>query len=150
VLQAVGTLTQQYPDADVTIVGFSLGGAIALLDGVLLRMLLNPTTDVKVVTYGMSRVGNNVFAGLVDAMLAGSVKHINNKMDPMPVVPALSLGYTQVAGEIHIQDNGNWVSCPGDDNMDPRCIAGTVTSINNAQFKDHSGPYNGIMINCNS
>lgn len=149
-LQAVGTLTQQYPDAGVTTVGYSLGGAIALLDGVLLRMLLDPTTEVKVVTYGMSRVGNDEFAGLVDAILPGNVKHIGNKRDPVPIVPAISLGYHQVAGEIHIQDNGKWISCPGEDNMDPRCIAGTVTSINNAQFGDHPGPYNGIMMNCNS
>ena len=149
-LQAVGTLIQSYPDAMVTTVGYSLGGAIALLDGVLLRMLLNPTTEVRVVTYGMSRVGNNVFAGLVDALLPGSVKHINNKRDPVPMVPAISLGYHQVSGEVHIQDDGGWISCPGQDNADPRCTAGSVTSINNAQFSDHPGPYNGIMINCNS
>lgn len=150
VLQAVGTLIQSYPDASVTTVGFSLGGAIALLDGVLFRMLLAPTTDVRVVTYGMSRVGNSVFAGFVDALLPGKVKHINNKRDPMPIVPAISLGYNQVSGEIHIQDSGKWISCPGEDNGDPRCVVGTVTSINQATFSDHSGPYNGIMINCNN
>ena len=149
-LQAVGTLTQSYPDASVTTVGFSLGGAVALLDGVLLRMLLDPTTDVRVVTYGMSRIGNDNFAGMVDAILPGKVKHINNKRDPVPIVPAISLGYRQVAGEIHIQDNGQWVMCPGEDNGDSRCIAGTVNSINDATFSDHSGPYNGIMINCNN
>jgi predicted lipase len=146
----VGTLIQSYPDAMVTTVGYSLGGAIALLDGLLLRMLLDPTTEVRVVTYGMSRVGNSAFASMVDAILPGGVKHINNKRDPVPVVPALSLGYNQVSGEIHIQDTGEWISCPGEDNGDPRCTAGTVTSINNAQFSDHPGPYNGIMINCNS
>ncbi len=149
-LQAVGGLIQSYPHASVTIVGYSLGGAVALLDGVLLRMLLDPTTQVRVVTYGMPRVGNDVFAGMVDSLLPGSVKHVNNKRDPVPVVPAISLGYRQVAGEVHIQDNGGWISCPGQDNADSRCSAGTVTSINNAQFSDHPGPYNGIMINCNS
>jgi predicted lipase len=134
----------------VTAVGYSLGGAIALLDGLLLRMLLNPTTEVRVVTYGMPRVGNQEFAGFVDAMLPQSVKHIGNKRDPVPIVPAISLGYHQVSGEIHIQDNGKWIQIPGEDNGDSRAIAGTVTSINNANFADHTGPYNGVSIGCSS
>jgi predicted lipase len=143
-------LTQSYPDAIVTTVGFSLGGAISLLDGVLLRMLLPPTTEVRVVAYGLPRVGNSIFAGFVDSILPGTVKHINNKKDPLPIVPAISLGYNQVIGEIHIQDSGAWISCPGEDNGDRRCSVGTVTSINDATFSDHPGPYNGVMINCNS
>jgi predicted lipase len=150
VLNIVGTLTQSYPDAIVTTVGFSLGGAISLLDAVLLRMLLNPTTEVRVVAYGMPRVGNDAFADFVDAILPGSVKHINNQRDPLPVVPAISLGYRQVSGEIHIQDSGEWTVCPGQDCGDPRCSAGTVTSINDASFLDHCGPYDGVTINCNS
>lgn len=134
----------------MTTVGFSLGGAISLLDAVLLRMLLPPTTEVRVVAYGLPRVGNSAFAGFVDAMLPGTVKHINNKKDPLPIVPAISLGYNQIIGEIHIQASGAWISCPGEDNGDPRCSVGTVTSINDATFSDHSGPYDGIMINCNS
>jgi len=150
VLQAAGALIQQYPDAAVTVVGFSLGATIALLDGVLFRMLLDPTTEVRVVAYGMPRIGNQAFAGFVDAILPGKVKHINNKRDPLPVVPALSLGFQQPSGEIHIQQDGSWVQCPGEDNGDSRCSVGTVTSINDASFGDHSGPYNGVMINCNS
>jgi predicted lipase len=144
----VGSLTQSYPDASVTAVGFSLGGAIALLDGLLLRMLLDPNTEVRVVTYGMPRVGNQEFASTVDALLAHSVKHIGNKRDPVPIVPAISLGYNQVSGEIHIEDSGKWIQIPGGDNGDPRAIAGTVTSINDANFADHTGPYNGVSIGC--
>jgi predicted lipase len=132
----------------VTAVGFSLGGAIALLDGLLLRMLLDPNTEVRVVTYGMPRVGNQEFASTVDALLAHSVKHIGNKRDPVPIVPAISLGYNQVSGEIHIEDSGKWIQIPGGDNGDPRAIAGTVTSINDANFADHTGPYNGVSIGC--
>jgi predicted lipase len=132
------------------VVGYSLGGAIALLDGVLLRMILDPSTKIQVLAYGLPRVGNQNFANFVDSILPGNVKHINNKKDPVPIVPAMTLGYNQVSGEIHVQEDGSWVACPGEDNGDPRCIAGTVTSINDATFSDHPGPYNNIMINCNS
>lgn len=139
-----------YPNAIVTTVGFSLGGALSLLDGVLLRMLLPPTTEVRVVAYGLPRAGNGDFASFVDSILPDTVKHINNRNDPVPIVPAISLGYHQISGEIHIQNSGAWISCPGEDNGDPRCSAGTVTSINDAVFSDHSGPYDNVMINCNS
>ena len=150
VLQVLGNLIGAYPNADVTVIGYSMGGSIALLDGLLFRMLLAPTTNVKVVSYGMSRVGNQAFSSFVDSMLPGTVKRIVNKRDPYPVVPGLSLGYHGVDGEIHIQQNGKWTQCPGDDNGDSRCIAGTVTSINNANFADHVGPYDNIMMTCNS
>lgn len=142
---------QNYPNAIVTVVGHSLGGALALLDGVLIRMLASPSTNVGVVTYGMPRIGNQAFASFVDAILPGSVKHVNNMRDPYPIVPAIPLGYHQVMGEIHIQEHtGQWVSCPEEDNADSRCIVGTVNSISDARFSDHDGPYNGIMLSCSS
>ncbi len=148
-IQAVYSLLATYQGASVTTVGHSVGGALALLDGIFLRMQLDPTVDVRIVTYGTPRVGNDVFASFANAMLAGRVKHINNKKDPLPIVPAITLGFHQTSGEIHIQGSGAWIECPGEDNADPRCIAGTVTNIGNAQWSDHPGPYNGVMIKCN-
>ena len=148
VFHAVDSLLQTYPSTMVTVIGHSLGAALALLDGVRLRMLLAPTTDVKVIGYGMPRVGNHVFASFVDNLLPGSVKHINNKHDPVPIVPAMRLGYHHVVGEIHIQQNGKWISCPGQDNADYRCIVGAVSSIFHAKFSDHSGIYNNVRLIC--
>ena len=146
---SVMSLLGTYPQASVTTVGFSGGGAVSLLDALFLRMQVVPaTTEVKTVSYGMPRPGNGPFADMVDSVLPGSAKRICNKKDPYPVVPALSTGYSSPDGEIHIQENGNWISCYGHDNGDNHCIAGTVTSINDAVFQDHSGPYDGIMISC--
>jgi predicted lipase len=134
----------------VTVIGHSLGAALALLDGVRLRLLLAPSTDVRVVGYGMPRVGNEDFASFVDAILSGRVERINNKHDPIPVMPGKLLGYRHVSGEIHIQDTGEWTECPGEDNPDSRCIVGAVPSIFQANLSEHSGPYNNIMLKCNS
>ena len=100
----------------VTVIGHSLGAALALLDGVRLRLVLAPTTDVRVVGYGMPRVGNQDFANFVDTILPGRVEHFNNKHDPIPIIPAMSLGYHNVMGEVHIQETGEWIACPGQDN----------------------------------
>ncbi len=151
VLQSVNTLLQMHPGASVTTVGHSLGAALALLDGVFLRIQLDPTIKISVVGYGMPRVGNEDFANFVDTILPGRVKHINNKKDPIPIVPGMWLGYHHVSGEVHIQnDSGGWITCPGQDNPDPRCIVGTVSSIFSAKFSDHHGPYNGVILKCNS
>jgi predicted lipase len=143
VYTAVADLIKLYPQAEVMTIGFSTGGAIALLDALFFSMNGMPN-QVKTVNYGMSRVGNQAFAGLVDAYLPENVKRIVNKRDPFPVVPALSLGYSHVAGEVHIQEDGKWTSCYGDDNGDSRCIAGTVTSMQDANFNDHFGPYANV------
>jgi Lipase (class 3) len=148
VLQAVQSLLRMHPGAMVTVIGHSLGAALALLDGLRLRLVLAPTTVVRVIGYGMPRVGNQAFASFVDGILPNLVKHINNKHDPIPIVPAMSIGFRHVSGEIHIQETGQWIGCPHEDNPDPLCIVGAVPSIFQATFSDHSGPYNHIMLKC--
>ena len=56
-------------------------------------------------------MGNKAFADYVDAHL--HVTHINNKVDPVPIVPGRFLGFVHPAGEVHINDDGSWDSCPG-------------------------------------
>jgi len=56
-------------------------------------------------------VGNKAFADYVDANL--SLTHINNMEDFVPIIPGEFLGYTHPAGEVHIQDSGAWLACPG-------------------------------------
>lgn len=56
VLDQVRKAKERYPDAAVTATGHSLGGAIALLGALHLSHKLN--MDVKVVVFGMPRVGN--------------------------------------------------------------------------------------------
>jgi predicted lipase len=96
----------------VTVVGHSLGSALALLDGLFLRLHL-PGVTVKVIGYAMPRVGNQAFADFVDNQLGGLVTHINNEEDPVPTLPGRFLGFHHVSGEIHIQDSGAWDACPG-------------------------------------
>ncbi|KAI9458355.1 lipase [Lactarius psammicola] len=70
--------------SSVTVVGHSLGAALSLLDGVYLRLHLSTSVNVRVIGYGMPRVGNQDFANWVDSHLGGHVTHINNREDPIP------------------------------------------------------------------
>ena len=132
----------------VTTVGFSLGAALALLDAVFLRLQLPTTITIKFVGYGLPRVGNQAWADLVDAQLPGNVAHINNKRDLVPILPGKLLGYHHPSGEIHIEESGDWVACPGQDNPSTQCIVGAVPTIFSGVERNHFGPYNGITMHC--
>jgi predicted lipase len=113
ILSAVQNTLSAQGLSDVTVVGHSLGGALALLDGVFLGLQLPQNVTMKVITYGMPRVGNQAFADFVDSQLSGRVTHVNNQEDPVPVVPGRFLGFNHPSGEIRILDSGAWNACPG-------------------------------------
>jgi hypothetical protein len=145
ILAAVQTTIAAHSATAVTIVGHSLGAAIALLDGVYLPLHISGVS-FRVVTYGMPRVGNQAFANYVDAHL--DLTHINNKEDFVPILPGEFLGYVHPSGEVHIMDNNQWVSCPGQDNPSTECIVGDVPNIFEGDESDHDGPYNGVTMGC--
>ncbi|KIJ32631.1 hypothetical protein M422DRAFT_184271 [Sphaerobolus stellatus SS14] len=126
----------------VPITGHSLGAALALLDAVYLPLHLPSTIQFKLVTYGMPRVGNPIFAQYVDAHFP-NLTRINNKEDPVPIVPIISMGYEHPQGEVHITDAGTWESCSGNENPSGHCTVGDGLVRN---VFDHDGPYNGISL----
>ncbi|KAH9043989.1 lipase class 3 family protein [Lactarius hengduanensis] len=148
ILSAVQQTLSVHGTSSVTVVGHSLGAALALLDGVYLRIHLNATVKVGVIGYGMPRVGNQAFADWVDAHLSGQVTRINNREDAVPIVPDRLLGYRHASGEVHITDSGLWENCPGQDNPSTLCSTGDVPTILQGNTNDHDGPYDGISMHC--
>ena len=147
ILAAVLTLLGQHSASSVVVVGHSLGAALALLELVYLPLHVPAGTRVSAFTYGMPRVGNAAFANYVDSTHNGNLTHINNKKDPVPIVPGKSLGYVHPSGEVHIQDSGSWLACSGQDNPSNLCIVGDVPTLLQSNVSDHDGPYDdGIMM----
>jgi hypothetical protein len=126
ILSAVQQTLSAHGASSVTVIGHSLGAALALLDSVYLRVLLNASVNVRMVGYGLPRVGNQDFANWVDSNLSGLVTHVNNEEDPIPIVPGISLGFHHPSGEVHITDSGTWENCPGQLFSPARSLCGLV------------------------
>ncbi|KDQ19506.1 hypothetical protein BOTBODRAFT_28083 [Botryobasidium botryosum FD-172 SS1] len=145
ILAAVKQIISERHVSTVTCVGHSLGGAIALLDGMFMRIQLPSSIHVKVVTHGMPRVGNQDLANWVDENIT-DLAHITNMHDVVPIVPGRGLGFHHPSNEKHILSGDDWVACSGQDNTDPSCIVGAVPNLLAGNVIDHLGPYHGVMM----
>ncbi|KAH8104577.1 alpha/beta-hydrolase [Cristinia sonorae] len=130
----------------VTLIGHSLGGAIAELDALFMKLNLPSNIHVKAVTYGTPRVGNAAWPAYFDAQVPDFTR-VNNEKDPIPIVPGRGLGFAHPHGEVHIVSPGKAVACSPDDNAtDAQCTISTVPNIFLSNILDHLGPYEGINI----
>ncbi|CAE6496700.1 unnamed protein product [Rhizoctonia solani] len=145
VLAAVKKIIAEKGATKVTLVGHSLGGAIAALDALYLKLNLPSTVSIKAVTYGQPRVGNQEFANLMDQKVT-DFSRITNLKDEVPIVPGRFLGYHHFSGEKHIESTGVWNACGGQDNTSTDCSTGAVPDIIQGNLIDHLGPYEGVWI----
>lgn len=141
VLSGVLAALENNPEYEVTLVGHSLGGAVAALAGLEMRL---KGWDPKVTTFGEPMVGNAAFVEFLDrhfelgdysksahALEAQRFRRVTHVDDPIPLLPLQEWGYAPHAGEIYISKPDlpprleDLQSCSGD--RDPRCIAGSET-----------------------
>ncbi|KAF8345923.1 Alpha/Beta hydrolase protein [Amanita rubescens] len=145
ILAEVQNLLAEHDTNNLTLIGHSLGGAIAELDSLFFALNI-PHVSIKTVTFGVPRVGNSAFAQLIDANIP-DFSRVNNKRDPTPIVPGLFFGFSHPHGEIHIVSPQKVVACSGDDDAtDPDCTMSTVPTILSGNIFDHLGPYDGIFM----
>ncbi|CAG7928162.1 unnamed protein product [Penicillium olsonii] len=137
VLPRVSEALQKYPDYEVTLVGHSLGGAVAALAGLEMRL---KGWDPLVTTFGEPMVGNEDFVrffdeqfGFGDAvgippMKGRRLRRVTHINDPVPLLPLWEWGYRAHAGEIFISRSElpptleDMHLCVGDNDL--RCITG--------------------------
>ncbi|KAH8828777.1 alpha/beta-hydrolase [Flagelloscypha sp. PMI_526] len=132
----------------VLLTGHSLGGAVAVMDAIMLKQFLDSSIDIKTITFGTPRIGNQEWADLVDQILDTTHIFITNKNDPVPQLPPETLGYRHSSGEVHITDDEDFVTCPGQDNEAEQCSFGETHILRllvDVGIGAHEGPYiNGI------
>ncbi|KAJ5514855.1 hypothetical protein N7463_004407 [Penicillium fimorum] len=141
ILPQISAVRQQYPDYPITLVGHSLGGAIAALAGLEMRL---KGWDATVTTFGEPMIGNAAFARFFDEQFGlgdgitipppgrseggQRFRRVTHVGDPVPMLPLVGWGYSPHAGEVFISREElpprleDVVHCVGAE--DPACIAG--------------------------
>jgi len=138
ILPHVLKASKKHPSYNVTLVGHSLGGAVAAFAGLeMLARGLNPT----ITTFGEPRIGNKALADYIDlrfnllrsnATTIGQDKQkfrrVTHVADPVPLLPLEEWGYMPHGGEIFISKPDLPPSVADirhcDGNEDPDCLSG--------------------------
>ncbi|EJF57637.1 alpha/beta-hydrolase [Dichomitus squalens] len=143
VLSTVQSALDSTGSKQLQVIGHSLGAAIASIDGVMLKMKLDPSIAITTTVFGLPRVGNQAWADLVDSTLGSSFTHVTNQNDPVPRVPPQFLGFQHPSNEVHISavdptgNNATATFCPGQEN--DQCA--DSNNILDASVTNHRGPY---------
>lgn len=139
VLPVLLPLREKHPDYAVHLVGHSLGGAVATLAALELRVV-HGWDDVTVTTFGEPRIGNAALARFVDDVFGlndnksnaspaeSRFRRVTHADDPVPLLPLAEWGFRSHSGEIYIAKQA---LPPGPEDVrfcdgpaDQRCIAG--------------------------
>jgi len=93
-------------ESNIVICGHSLGGAIAVLCALDLK-LKNPHKSISAYTYGKPRVGNKHFRNFINKGLKKSLFRVVYSADMVTRVPLLILGYRHEGTKVHL-NGGKW------------------------------------------
>lgn len=107
VIKHLGDALLNHPNYQLTVVGHSMGGSMALLFALEMRAR---GMNLSVSTFGQPATGNLQFAQHVEARLAGNgpdgslmYRRVTHKGDIVPALPFVSWGFSQTAGELYIR-----------------------------------------------
>ncbi|ORZ31296.1 Alpha/Beta hydrolase protein [Catenaria anguillulae PL171] len=91
-------------DWSLVFTGHSLGGAVATLAALDLAAadFAVERSRIRLVSFGMPRMGNVQFANLVDRVLAGRVARVVEENDLEPHLPPMWSGYRHFSGERYV------------------------------------------------
>jgi alpha-beta hydrolase superfamily lysophospholipase len=98
VTPAVKQAQKDFPSYKITVVGHSLGGAIASLAAAQLR---NYGLTITLYNFGSPRIGGSKISSYISNQPGGTFR-VTHWNDPVPKVPLLTMGYVHISPEYYI------------------------------------------------
>lgn len=157
VLPVLEDIRTEHPEYPIRLVGHSLGGAVALLAALELKLVMG-WDDLVVTTFGEPQTGNVGFVEFVDRVFGLDAddgydpdperrvyRRLTHVDDPVPLLPLSEWGFRSHAGELYISKadlspgTKDLRVCRGD--KDPACIAGEDTALATAWMKAVAEPW---------
>lgn len=134
ILPSLTQAIQDHPTYKLTLVGHSLGGAVAALAGLDFKAR---GWDPRVTTFGEPRIGNKDLAlymndrfNITSHSATSKFHRVTHIGDPVPLLPLAEWGYSMHSEEIYISEPSlppsvaDIIYCEGDE--DAECIAGSA------------------------
>jgi len=100
---AVKQASTTFPTYKISVVGHSLGGAIASLAAAQLR---NSGFNVALYNFGSPRIGGSKISSYISNQPGGNFR-VTHWSDPVPKVPLLTMGYVHISPEYYINKPNN-------------------------------------------
>jgi len=117
-LSIITILVSKFPNKQIVTTGHSLGGALSILSAV--DLTEHGFQNIKVVNFGCTRVGNDVFASYFGQLIQTCWRVVNER-DLVAHYPAEWMNYHHVANEIWFENNVyNFTVCDNS-GEDPNC-----------------------------
>jgi len=143
VIGGIEEMTKKYNKHKITVVGHSLGAAIAEIAAVHIKTVWDDMLD-RAIVFGLPRVGNVHWANSVDSLMKGQYYYVFNGDDAVGRVPPRLLGYQHPSGQIWINpaNSHHWKFYPGQENIHGQISQPPSLDFNNT----HLGSYFGTLI----
>jgi len=127
------------------VVGHSLGGAMAEVAAVDLKMNYYPDKLFAAYTQGTPRSGDAAFAQLYASQISASFREIHYA-DVVPHLPPEFLGFQHSATEVWFDEAfSTWSVCSGDDGEDKACADSLLLPVS---VTDHLSYHGTVPMNC--
>jgi len=138
VMPAIKKYKSQYNESRVTVIGHSLGAAIGLIASMDVQYRIDSGL-YKSYLFGLPRVGNHVFADLVDKTIGHKLHWFVSGRDWVPSVPPREFDYQHPSNYVWIYpaNSTNWKLYPGQENVHGFPTVSQEWGV----FDDHQGVY---------
>eukprot|EP00128_Syssomonas_multiformis_P011830 Colp12_sorted_trinity150504_noHs@25937 len=100
-------LVKAHPTYQTVVIGHSLGGALATVCG--LDLIANHGIRSQIVSFGSPRVFNSILASYMNSIIDSY--RVVNYNDIVPHLPTIDMGFSHVAVETWIHQNGTLIEC---------------------------------------